>query len=87
MLFRSELLDPAFVVHAKPAQLASSVLTKEVARALSAFRMGGHLSFEYERGRIVLEWRGGEENPARLDEATRLVKVVDAAMSAAFRHV
>jgi hypothetical protein len=81
-----ELLDPALVVHAKPAQLATSVLTKDVARALSAFRMGGHLSFEYERGRIVLEWKGGEENPARLDEAIRLVKLVDEAMSAAFRH-
>lgn len=81
-----EKLDPALAVFSRPPQLAESVVTTDVARALSGFRMGGDLSFEYERGRIVLEWRGGERNGARLDEARRVLETIDRAMSAAFRR-
>jgi hypothetical protein len=78
------LLDPALSVFSKPPSLAESVLTREVSRGLSAFRMGGDLLFEYERGRIVLEWQGGERNGARLDEARRVAELIDRAISAAF---
>ncbi len=84
VVLTDDTLDPAFTVFSKPPQLAEAVLTPEVARALSGFRMGGALSFEYERGRIVLEWKGGERNGARLDEARAVAAAIDRAMSAAF---
>ena len=84
VVLTEEVLDPALSVFSKPPQLAETVITSEVARALSGFRMGGDLSFEYERGRIVLEWKGGERNGARLDEARRVAEMIDRAMSAAF---
>lgn len=87
VVLTEDVLDLALSVFSKPPQLAVTVITTEVARALSGFRMGGALSFEYERGRIVLEWNGGERNAARLDEARRVVEIVDRAMSSAFhRH-
>jgi hypothetical protein len=84
VVLEETVLDPALSVFSKPPQLAETVVTSDVARALSGFRMGGDLSFEYERGRIVLEWKGGERNGARLDEARRVVELIDRAMSAAF---
>ena len=84
VVLTDDTLDPALTVFATPAQLAHAVLTKEVARALSGFRMGGSLSFEYARGRIVLEWKGGEQNGARLDEARVVAEAIDRAMSDAF---
>ena len=87
VVLADDLLDPALSVFSKPPHLAESVITKDVARALSGFRMGGALSFEYERGRIVLEWHGGERNGPRLDEANGVLSAMNAAMSSAFhRH-
>jgi hypothetical protein len=65
-------IDLELRVYAAPASFAPRVLTKDVAKALSAFRMGTWVRLEYDRGRVSLEWRPGETNPARIDEARRL---------------
>jgi hypothetical protein len=80
-----QTMSAELYVFALPASFAERVLTEEVARALSAFRMGGWMRLEYEKGRIALEWRGGELNAARLDEARRLIARVSGAMNEAFR--
>jgi hypothetical protein len=65
-------IDHELRVYAAPASFAPRVLTKDVAKALSAFRMGTWVRLEYDRGRVSIEWRPGETNPARIDEARRL---------------
>ena len=39
----------------------------------------------YRRGRVIVEWPGGERNDARLDEAMRLGAAIAAAIAAEFR--
>ena len=77
-------LDHALHAFAKPPSLAESVLTRDVLRAIAAFRMGSALRVEYEKGRVILEWKSGEVNAARLDEARRLAALLARSLSAAF---
>ena len=79
-----DTLDFALSVFAKPASLAEAVLTRDVARAIDAFRMGGSLHFEYDRARIIIEWANGERNGARLDEAFSLAELACGVMEKAF---
>ena len=71
-------------VRSHPSVLADRLLTEDLRRALLAFGSGGAVSLAYRRGRVVIEWRGREQNDARLDEARRLADLVPAAVEAAF---
>jgi hypothetical protein len=77
-------IDHELRVYAAPASFAPTVLTKDVAKALSAFRMGTWVRLEYDRGRVSIEWRPGETNPARIDEARRLAARVAKVVNDAF---
>ncbi len=59
------------VVWAAPAEFADRVLTRDVKRALLGFEPD---SLRYRRGEVSLGWAGGEENDARLDEASAVVR-------------
>jgi hypothetical protein len=76
----AEPMGPGLVVRAKPAGLAVSVLTDAVKRALLGFDPGSSLT--YDRGEVSLGWAGGEENDARLEEASALVRRVVQALAA-----
>jgi hypothetical protein len=56
----------------RPAGFARRVVGPRVQRALLGLRQRDRVTFSYRRGRIVIEWPGGELNDARLDEARRL---------------
>jgi hypothetical protein len=68
------------VVWSHPADLADRVLTAEVKRALLGF---DPTSLIYRGGEVFLRWPGGEQNDARLDEATAVVRRVLAALAEA----
>jgi hypothetical protein len=82
----SQTMDAALHVFASPKTIVASVLSNDVVRALSGFRMGGFLRFEYGRGRVALEWKNGELNAARLDEARRLATLIADAVNDAFER-
>jgi hypothetical protein len=79
-------IDPDLRIHAAPPAFATTVLTQDVVKALSAFRMGTWVRLEYDRGRVVIEWRPGEMNPARIDEARRLAARLAKVVNDAFAH-
>ena len=56
----------------RPARFGERILTERVMRMLLGFRQHQRLVVTYRRGRVVVEWPGGEMNDARLDEARRL---------------
>jgi hypothetical protein len=56
----------------RPAGFAQRIVTEEVRRMLLGFRQRDRVTLRYQRGRITVEWPGGERNDARLDEARRL---------------
>lgn len=56
----------------RPAGFAQRLLTAHVERVLLGFRQRDRISFAYRRGRVILEWPGGEQNDARLDDARRV---------------
>ena len=56
----------------RPAGFAQRIVTSDVRRLLLGFRQRDRLIVRYRRGRISVEWPGGERNDARLDEARRL---------------
>jgi len=64
-------LDGRLVVWAQPAGFADRILTLAVKRALLGFHPQ---SLTYRRGEVSLAWAGGEENDARLDEASAVVR-------------
>jgi hypothetical protein len=66
-------LDHRLVVRSHPAGFADRVLTNEVKRALLGF---DPLTLFYRHGEVCLAWSGGEENDARLDEASAVVRRV-----------
>jgi hypothetical protein len=70
-----------YVVWSQPADLADRVLTADVKRAFLGFNA---LSLFYRGGEVSLRWAGAEENDARLDEASAVVRRVIAALAA--RH-
>jgi hypothetical protein len=76
----------AYFVRERPAGFARRMLTEDVRKRLLAFRMGGYAALRYRKGHVSLVWRGGEENPARLDEATELLRRASAAVSSAFHE-
>ena len=56
----------------RPAGFTQRVVTEAVRRMLLGFRQRDRVTLRYRRGRITVEWPGGERNDARLDEARRL---------------
>jgi hypothetical protein len=76
-------LGGRLVVWTHPTGLADRVLTDDVKRALLGFDLGS-LSLVYRRGEVSLGWAGGEENDARLDEATALVRRIVSAFALAY---
>ncbi len=76
-------LGSRLIVRTHPAGLAARVLTDDVKRALLGFDLGS-LSLVYRRGEVSLGWAGGEENDARLDEATAVVRRVIHALAVAY---
>jgi hypothetical protein len=64
-------LDEKFIVWAQPAALADRVLTRDVKRALLGFDPA---ALSCRRGEVTITWPGGEENDARLDEASAVVR-------------
>jgi hypothetical protein len=79
----AEPLGGRLVARTHPATLADRVLTDDVKRALLGFDLGS-LSLVYRRGEVSLEWAGGEENDARLDEASAVVRRVVSALALAY---
>jgi hypothetical protein len=79
----TEPLGARLVVRTHPAGFARRVLTEEVKRALLGFDLGS-LSLVYRRGEVSLGWSGGEENDARLDEASAVVRRVVNALAVAY---
>jgi hypothetical protein len=78
-----EPLGARLVVRTHPAALAGRVFTDDVKRALLGFDLGS-LSLVYRRGEVTLGWAGGEENDARLDEATAVVRRIVSALAVAY---
>jgi hypothetical protein len=79
----AEPLGSRLIVRTHPADLAARVLTDDVKRALLGFDLGS-LSLVYRRGEVSLGWAGGEENDARLDEASAVVRRVIRALAVAY---
>lgn len=56
----------------RPARFGERILTERVLRMLLGFRQHDRLVVAYRRGRVVVEWPGGERSDCRLDEARAL---------------
>jgi len=69
----------------RPAGFAQRILSPRVERALLALRQRDRVTLRYRRGRITIEWPGGELNDARLDSARRLGEEVAAGIAEEFR--
>ncbi len=79
----AEPFGSRLVVRTHPAGFAHRVLTEDVRRALLGFDLGS-LSLIYRRGEVSLGWAGGEENDARLDEASAVVRRVVSSLAMAY---
>jgi len=75
----STALGHRLVLWAHPAGFAERILTSEVKRALLGFEPA---SLFYRCGEVSLDWAGGEENDARLDEARAVVRRIVNALAA-----
>lgn len=73
------------VVTERPRRFGQRILPEPVMRMLLGFRQRDRLVVTYRRGRVIVEWPGGERNDARLDEAMRLGAAIAAAIAAEFR--
>ncbi len=71
----------------RPAGFARRIVTDRVRRGLLGFRQREQLTFRYQRGRVIIEWPGGERNDARLDEALRLGVEIARTIDAEFAGV
>jgi hypothetical protein len=69
----------------RPAGFAQRIVSPRVERALLALRQRDRVTLRYRRGRITIEWPGGELNDARLDAARRLGEEVATAVAEEFR--
>jgi len=76
--------DRVLFVRERPRGFASRLLSGAVRRRLAAFRMGGYVALRYRRGDLSLVWEGGEENPARIDEARALLALAADEVERAF---
>jgi hypothetical protein len=70
----------------RPAGFAQRIVDERVRRALLALRQRDRVTLRYRRGRVVVEWPGGELNDARLDAARRLGEAIAESIDEAF-HV
>jgi len=69
----------------RPAGFSQRIVTGDVRRMLLGFRQRERLIVRYKRGRITVEWPGGERNDARLDEARRLGEAMARSVDDEFR--
>lgn len=69
----------------RPAGFAQRIVTDGVRRLLLGFRQRDRVMVRYRRGRITVEWPGGERNDARLDEARRLGEEIARTVDREFR--
>ena len=69
----------------RPVGFTERVVSERVRRALLALRQRDRVTLSYRRGRIVVEWPGGELNDARLDAARQLGDVLAESIDASFR--
>jgi len=69
----------------RPAGFAQRIVTDDVRRMLLGFRQRDRVTVRYKRGRITVEWPGGERNDARLDEARRLGEAMARSIDDEFR--
>jgi hypothetical protein len=69
----------------RPAGFRHRIVTDNVRRMLLGFRQRDRVTVRYRRGRITVEWPGGERNDARLDEARRLGEAMAKAVDSEFR--
>jgi hypothetical protein len=72
-------------VRQQPSTFAQRILTDDVKRMLLGFRQRERVTIGYRRGRLNIEWPGGERNDARLDEARRMGLAIADAIDAEFR--
>jgi hypothetical protein len=69
----------------RPAGFARRIVGQRVERALLALRQRDRVTLSYRRGRVTIEWPGGELNDARLDDARRLGEEVARTIEEEFR--
>jgi hypothetical protein len=69
----------------RPRGFATRLMNDRVTRQLRGFQQRDRIVLSYRRGRVTVEWPGGELNDARLDEARRLGEELAAAIDAQFR--
>lgn len=69
----------------RPARFSERIVTTGIMRALLGFKQHGSLVVRYRRGRVIVEWPGGERSDARLDEAMRLGTEIARTIDAEFR--
>jgi len=69
----------------RPAGFRQRIVTEDVRRMLLGFRQRDRITVRYRRGRITVEWPGGERNDARLDEARRLGEEMGRTVDREFR--
>lgn len=74
-----------FQTSERPAGLAERVISARVKRLLLALRQRDRVTLAYRRGRVTIEWPGGELNDARLDDARRVSEELAHAIDAEFR--
>ena len=70
----------------RPAGFAQRVVGPRVERALLALRQRDRVALSYRRGRVIVEWPGGELNDARLDEARRVGEEIARSIDEEFRR-
>lgn len=72
-------------VRERPVGFADRILTERVRRALLGFRQRDRVTVSYRRGRVTVEWPGGERNDARLDEARHVGEEIARTIDREFR--
>jgi hypothetical protein len=68
----------------RPAGFGERIVPPDVRRALLALRQRDRVTLAYRKGRVVVEWPGGEQSEARLDEARRAGEAIAESVVAAF---
>ncbi|CAN5921298.1 hypothetical protein BH11MYX4_BH11MYX4_29870 [soil metagenome] len=70
----------------RPAGFAQRIVGERVQRALLALRQRDRVTLCCRRGRVTVEWPGGELNDARLDEARRVGEEIARSVDEEFRR-
>jgi hypothetical protein len=71
-------------IRERPVGFAERVLDARVRRALLGFRQRESIMLTYRRGRVILEWPGGELNDARLDAAREVATQISSTIAEQF---